>query len=105
MMLYPKPNSVYNLSADVLAIGTDMTADGDVPTFPEDFHDILVEAVLKDELSKMEKLQYSRDAERKFEKRLSELRYFLAKRAYLSRRPVDRFGGLTTKVWPYGVAP
>jgi len=102
LLLYPKPSSVYNLTGDILALGTDLSADGDEPSFPEDFHDILVHGVLQDELLKMEKSQpLALQAERKFEKRLSELRYFYAKRSYLSRQQTDRHAewGLRPRAW------
>lgn len=106
LILYPEPASVYNLTADVLAIGTTLTADGDIPAFPEDFHDVLVEGVVYPELLKLEKLALARDARDQFETRKSELRYYFAKRAFLSKRQTDQ--GLPlgfSKIWPYGVAP
>lgn len=59
----------------------------DEPRFPESFHDILIHGVLADEYRKMEKLQYARDAEQDFERRLSDLKMFIAKSAYLTIYP------------------
>ncbi len=102
LLLYPKPSTVYNLTGDILAIGTDLTADSDEPSFPEDFHDILVQGALQDELLKMEKSQpLALQAERRFEKRLGELRYYYAKRSYLNRQSTDRYteAGLRPRAW------
>lgn len=105
LKLYPQPVATATLTADALLAGTDMTADGDVPTIPTDYHDILVHGALYDELMKMEKMRpLAEQEEAKFQRRLSDLRYFIAKSAYLSRRPVDRVGevvGFGRQVWPY----
>lgn len=61
----------------------DVLADDAEPFFPTDFHDILVEGALADELMKMEKPQLSMVREQKYESRLSDLRMFIAKSAYL----------------------
>ena len=53
------------------------------PAFAESFHDVLVFGAVADELKKMEKFQLARDAEDDFERRLSDLRMFIAKSAYL----------------------
>lgn len=53
------------------------------PAFSESFHDILVFGAVADELKKMEKFQLAKDAEQDFERRLSDLRMFLAKSDYL----------------------
>lgn len=58
-------------------------ADDAEPVFPEDFHDILVEGAMSDELRKMEKAPLAQMAEAKYEQRLSDLRMFIAKSAYL----------------------
>lgn len=55
----------------------------DTPSFPESFHDILVWGAMADEYRKMEKLQLMGDAELNYERRLSDLRMFIAKDAYL----------------------
>jgi hypothetical protein len=49
------------------------------PAFAEDFHDILVEGAMSDELRKMEKPQLAQMSEAKYDQRLSDLRMFIAK--------------------------
>lgn len=53
-----------------------------IPDFPESFHDLLVFGVMADEYRKMEKLQFSKDCENDYEKRLSDLRMWIAKSAW-----------------------
>ena len=53
------------------------------PAFPESFHDALVFGAVADELKKMEKFALAKDAELDFERRVSDLRMFIAKSAYL----------------------
>src|SRR6266496_3846343 len=60
----------------------DVLADDAEPFLPEDFHDILIEGALADELFKMEKPQLSMAREQKYELRLGDLRMFIAKNAY-----------------------
>lgn len=55
----------------------------DEPSFPESFHDIIVEGVLADEYRKLEKLDHSKTAQAAYDKRLSDLRMWVAKSAYL----------------------
>lgn len=53
------------------------------PDFPESFHDILIFGVIADEYKRMEKLALAQTFEADYEKRLSDLRMWLAKSAYL----------------------
>lgn len=76
------PSTVYILSADVEINLTDLSGSG-VPNFPADFHDLLIKGGLASELYKMEKYDLSSVQEEKFEKRLGELRLFIAKSAYI----------------------
>lgn len=62
---------------------TDVLADDAQPFMPEDFHDLLVEGAMSDELRKMEKPQLAQISEQRYEQRLSDLRMFIAKNAYL----------------------
>jgi hypothetical protein len=104
LFLWPQPTAVNVLNADCLLAGTDMDSDSDEPAFPVDYHDVLVHGVMSDELMKMEKLRpLAQAAEGKFEKRLSELRYFIIKSAYLSLKQTDNYArfGLSARVWPY----
>ncbi len=77
------PATVYTLSADAL-VDAAVLGPTDEPVFPEVFHDLLVYGARAIELEKMEKEDLAAEAENKFQRRLSELRYFLAKSAYLS---------------------
>jgi hypothetical protein len=102
LRLYPIPSANNTLVADVLSGFTALTADGDIPSFPEDYHDLLVDGVLGDELQKLEKVNpMAVMAADRFERRLADLRYFIAKSAYLSRVPHDRGYEGSGKVWPY----
>jgi len=60
----------------------DILADDAEPFLPEDFHDVLIEGAMSDELRKMEKAELAQIAEGKYEQRLSDLRMFIAKNAY-----------------------
>lgn len=84
--IVPKPSGVYTVAIDGLAVGTNMSADGDIPAFPEDFHDILDLWATADEFDKMEKPDQATKKEKQAERRMSELRYFLAKSAYLHKQ-------------------
>lgn len=76
------PATAYTLYGDALVSLTTLNGQ-QTPAFPESFHDILVFGVMADEYRKMEKPQLARDAEMDYEKRLSDLRMFIAKSAYL----------------------
>lgn len=70
------------------------------PYFPEDFHDILIEGAMSDELRKMEKPQLAQIAETNYQTRLSDLRYFIAKSAYLDiAQGKDKPGQLWYRPW------
>lgn len=103
LLLYPKPMAIYTLKSDSILQGTDMAADGDVPTFEEDFHDVLIMGVMADELDRMEKFQAAATRmEARFEKRLGELRYFYVSSNYLKIQPTDVAVAMRPgKVWPY----
>lgn len=75
-------NPVYTLNASGLSGVSTLT--GTVsPQFPASFHDILIYGIKADEFIRKEKAQLAADAEQKFEARLSDLRMFIAKSAYL----------------------
>ena len=76
------PATAYALYADVIAEVSDLSGSNE-PAFPESFHDILIEGVLKDEYRKLEKIQLARDSEATFQRRMSDLRMFVAKSNYL----------------------
>lgn len=89
ILLDGTPATAYTLYADGLATASTLAGSGS-PAFAEDFHDILVFGAVADELRKMEKPQLADVAEADFERRLSDLRMFIAKSAYL-----DQFQGKT----------
>jgi hypothetical protein len=89
--IYPTPDAVYALTVDGIVSGTDMSVDGDVPAFPEDFHDILIFGALEEEAMKLEKNKDAPVWEKKAKTRTSELRYFLAKSGYLHKQQGAQF--------------
>lgn len=92
--LYPTPDGAYTYDADVLLAGEDLTDPDDAPGFPSDYHDILVDGVLADEYSRVEKaVPMAERLELKFERRLSELRLHLARAVWLSRQVTDNMAG------------
>ena len=76
------PATAYTLQADGTAEVADLSGSNE-PAFPESFHDIIIEGVLKDEYRKLEKIPLARESEATFQRRLSDLRMFIAKSAYL----------------------
>src|SRR5690606_42121307 len=93
------------LEAVCLCAGADLVEVDGEPARPTDFQDILVPGDLSDEWSKREKYRPAADrAEAKGAERLSELRYFLAKSAFLRRQQVDMHAPthlIGRRVWPY----
>ena len=87
------PDTAYALYASGLDDATTLSGAA-VPAFSESFHDVLILGAVADELRKMEKFQLARDAESDFERRLSDLRMFIAKSAYL-----DIYQGKTDTNW------
>lgn len=68
----------------------------DEPAFPESFHDILIEGVLKDEYRKLEKNQLASMSQGMYQERLGQLRLWIAKSIHneiyqgkLDRRTTD----------------
>lgn len=76
------PATGFTLYAHVLGDATTLT-NNDQPAFPESFHDILIHGVMADEYRRKEKFNLYKEAEIRFQQRLSDLRMFLAKSAYL----------------------
>lgn len=79
------------------------------PQFAEDFHDILIFGVLADEYRKAEKVKLAQEMEEMFERRLSDLRMFIAKSAYLEIKQgganSTMFGGTSGSSGGGGSAP
>ena len=104
LRLFPVPSVTYDLSADALLAGIDMVSDSDEPAFPDDYHDVLVHGSLADELNKMEKYKAALVEDGAFQRRLSDLRYFIMKSAWMQGpRQTDRFlgFGLSSRIWPF----
>lgn len=78
-----KAATTYTLKADGLDT-TDTLSGAQVPQFPTNFHYILTEGALSDELRKMDKTAEAGVAETVFEGGISKLRLFLAKSSQLS---------------------
>lgn len=76
------PTTAFTLFAHGLA-DTSTLSNNDSPAFPESFHDILIHGVMADEYRKKEKPAESRESEVYYEQRLSDLKMFIAKSAYL----------------------
>lgn len=89
------PDVPFTLSIDGYDTYDELEGD-DEPTWPASFHDVLVEGVVADELLKMEKDKLAAIADSKYQQRLSDLRFFLAKSAY----NVVQQGSHTYDVWP-----
>lgn len=83
------PTTVFILSADVEEKTTTLSGT-DEPVFDENFHDILIHAVKEIELLKMEKQALADSAHADYERRMADLRFFIAKSAYLDIYPGKR---------------
>lgn len=83
------PQDTRELVAD--GLGNASTLSGSqTPVFPEDFHDILVLGALSDEYRKMDKRAPAKDTLDEAERRMGELRMYLAKSEALRIRQNDR---------------
>jgi hypothetical protein len=90
----------FTLYADGLAQAAILSGT-QTPAFAESFHDILIEGVMADELRKKEKMALAGIAEQTYDRRLSDLRMFIAvsyyKDLYAGKKqkeisPVDKLG-------------
>ncbi len=79
------PDEVTQLSVDA-AVQAGTLVGTMEPEFAESYHDILIFGALSDERAKMEKQALSLKDEATFDRRLKELRMFIAKSAYLDRQ-------------------
>lgn len=79
------PQSAFDLYADGFANLSTLSG-VQVPAFSESFHDILEHGALADEYTKMDKVAQAREAEAKYERRLSDLRMWIAKSSYANIR-------------------
>lgn len=78
------PDAVEAIKADGMGPATALSGSG-VPPFSADFHDALIFGAMADEYSKLEKPKQSMQYEQLYDGRVSELRYFIAKSAYLQQ--------------------
>lgn len=85
----PIPDAIYAVVIDGYLAGTEMTADGDIPAIPEDFHDMFVYGAAADELLHLEKIDQASAMETKWNERLKQCRYFVSKSIYLHRAQND----------------
>ena len=76
------PTTAFTLYADGLVTLSTLSG-SNVPDFPESFHEILIFGTMADEYRKMEKPALAQACELDYEKRLSDLRMFIAKNSYL----------------------
>lgn len=76
------PQSAFVLYADGHANLSTLSG-SQVPAFAESFHDILLHGILADEYRKMMQRGLAQDSEQMYERRLSDLRMWLAKSSYL----------------------
>lgn len=82
LYLNSTPATIYALGVDCEVVQTDISG-STIPAFSTGFHDILYRGGLADELDVMEKPERAAVEEARFEKRLAELRYFIAKSGYV----------------------
>lgn len=75
------PTTAFSLYADAF-VNLSTLSGSQEPVFAESFHDILVYGVLADEYRKLMKRDLARDSETMYERRVSDLRMFLASSSY-----------------------
>jgi hypothetical protein len=85
------PASAYELTANVEGNTTQLSG-ALSPAFSEDYHDILINMVMADELEKAEKYDKATAKLKQAAARLGDLRLFLAKSAHNSMRQGSRAG-------------
>lgn len=73
--------ATYSVYANTISKVTTL-AGNNAPAFPESFHEILIFGTMADEYRKMEKPSFAKECEDDFERRLSDLRMFLARSAW-----------------------
>ena len=82
IMLSTEPATEFSLTADGEAPAS-LLATTDEPAFPQDFHDLLVDGALAMLLEAKGQYDPASVHEARFQQRLGELRFFIAKSAYL----------------------
>jgi hypothetical protein len=87
------PTTSFSLKVEGIVYTADLSGTME-PLIPESFHDVIVEGAMFEELRKMTKPELAAMSEQKYQERLSDLRMFLAKSAYL-----DITQGRKTRTW------
>lgn len=93
------PTTIYPLTADAEANVATMSAT-DVPSFPADYHDLLVYGALASELEKRAQYDLAQVQENRYLKRCGDLRMFIAKSGYLSIYQGKTAGFGYANLWP-----
>ena len=75
------PETEFTLQFEGYDVAEELADDAE-PYLPTDFHDILIEGAMLDELRKMEKGDLAGIAKTEYDQRLGELRLFIAKTSY-----------------------
>ena len=94
ILLDAAAETVYSISADGYTTLSDLSGT-DVPAFPESYHDVLIEDVLTKEYKKIQQLQESRDSAAIVDKRMGQLRLWIAMSHHKKIRQND-----TAKIFP-----
>lgn len=93
------PDQTFDLKIEGYQIPETLEDDQE-PFLPTDFHDLLIEGAMSDELRKMEKPQLAAISENTYNERLSDLRMFIAKSAFLDiAQGKDKPGQLWYRPW------
>lgn len=79
----------YSLYADGYVKGSRLD-DDEEPVFPESFHDVMVEGPLVDEYKKLKDYEGAKGAKVEYEQRMSDLKHWAGKTAYLKWRQGGR---------------
>lgn len=79
----------YSLFADGYIKGS-LLEDEDEPVFPESFHDVMVEGPLVDEYKKLKDGENAKGSKLEYEQRMSDLKHWAGKTAYLKIRQGQR---------------
>lgn len=102
LLLMPKPDAAYTLTMDAYTAGVDLNNAGDAPAFPEDFHDLLENGALADENDHKNNDTQAAKYEKRYQARVSDLRYFIAKSVYLHRVQNGSATNAAAWYWLYG---
>ena len=101
LVFYPVPGADQIVAIDALvALDPLDLAPTETPKMPTDFHDILMHGALADEWLQLKQDALSARTEGMYEARLSDLRMFIAKSAYLDIHQGQRAGMNRGAYWP-----